>query len=575
MNLFVIPALLALAMGDPQGATASDAALSYQLSFDPASDPPRWLVSLDARGLDPSEKDVAFVLNDWGEWSEVAEQYLLSYAGSPDLVRAPGTGSIFKFEPPSDWQGDLHFEYELALLEGGSELHSKHALLPHISEGYAFGYSNNTLARLQVAGQPSGLSCTIQLSAPQSWEVVTGWNGQTAQGQTISFCPEDTALLAFGQEVIHESRRVGEQVHEFHQFGGGVDLSEEVLSVQTALLPIYEKAWSTPLAKTSRVFLVKHHLGGTRMDHGVVVGFGPDHPERFIRSPYILHLLAHEFFHEWLGGKLLREDASLVWFGEGFTEYLSLFYSAKAQLVSESWFVDRMVELAQEAAYNSSLGRLAFGDAQVNWRDADGPNETMAYKGGALLAFAMDTELRKAGQPGLMSFMNSLYASSGGRYSLDNIRAEIERLELQEFYERYILGTEIPNLEEAFTVAGVPMVPVDCQLTYFGMRTDGVGEQQVVAELDPKGPALRAGARVGDRILSHSGGHRRGVQLKDSVTTPFDYGLSSLDPDEVVCTLQIERAGEPLELSIAPALIEGGTYASFEYEPGGMDDFFQ
>jgi predicted metalloprotease with PDZ domain len=344
--------------------------------------------------------------------------------------------------------------------------------------------------------------------------------------------------------------------------------------MQSTFIPAYEEAWSEPLGKTSRVFLIKHHVGGTRMDHGVVVGFGPDRPERFLHSPYIIHLLAHEFFHEWLGGKLLREDASLVWFGEGFTDYLSLYYCVKTRMVSQSWFVERIVELAEEAIHNSSLGQVSFADTAISWLDGNGPNETMAYKGGALLAFSMDSELRKLGKPGLMDFLKSLYRDTGHLYSLADIREQLLQVGMNEFYERHILGKQIPDLVKAFAVAGIPMVPVDCQLTYFGIRTEGHKGRQTVAEIDPNGPAARVGVLVGDLIVGHSGQVRRGVAVKESVKTPFNFGLFSLDPEEVPCKLRLERAGKLVEITLTPALIDGGILNSFEYESGRMDGFF-
>ena len=134
-------------------------------------------------------------------------------------------------------------------------------------------------------------------------------------------------------------------------------------------------------------------LGGTRTDGAIAVGCpaglqGDAHA-------YTLHFLAHELFHDWLGGQLQStEGERLAWFWEGFTEYASLWQLAQQGAVSRAWFAQRVLDWEADLAGNENWGELAFADPDVDWRD--GVIEPLAYKGSALLAFELDVTLREA-----------------------------------------------------------------------------------------------------------------------------------------------------------------------------------
>lgn len=76
---------------------------------------------------------------------------------------------------------------------------------------------------------------------------------------------------------------------------------------------------------------------------------------------------------------------------------------AASGLASREWFAERIATLHAEARGSAACGQVRFGDPDVGWRDHDGPRETLGYRGGALLAFQADVELRRQGRPGLLT----------------------------------------------------------------------------------------------------------------------------------------------------------------------------
>lgn len=95
---------------------------------------------------------------------------------------------------------------------------------------------------------------------------------------------------------------------------------------------------------------------------------------------------------------------------------------------------------------------MAFADPAVRWRDGDGPLETAAYKGGALLAFALDVELR-TDEANLLDLMRDLLRS-GKPTELATLEAWVRGRGLNEFWEHHVAGTKRLDLEGLLRRAG-------------------------------------------------------------------------------------------------------------------------
>jgi predicted metalloprotease with PDZ domain len=325
-----------------------------------------------------------------------------------------------------------------------------------------------------------------------------------------------------------------------------------------------------------RIFIRTAGGVGTHTDFGLVISrLDPVVP----LSDYLTEHLAHELLHDWLGSRLLG-DSSVVWFYEGFTEYLANWHGTATGLFTRDRFADRILAFEREARTNSSLGRVAFAQPGIDWRDSDGPNEIMAYKGGALLAFVLDVELRRRGQS-VSAIIRELLASDSRDYGLADLRGAMARLGLSDLYERSIARTDVPAAHPLLVEMGFVDTKQQASLTYLGIeaRYEGPADATevvpaIVTAIDSAGPAAKAGVRPGDRIIGY--GDRRGdpPELGPGAPPHFQFGLNVIPSGARSIKLQILRDGTPMQIEVAPVRIGGGQRSSMRWNAERQTDFF-
>ncbi|HMP78991.1 MAG TPA: M1 family aminopeptidase, partial [Pirellulaceae bacterium] len=372
--------------------------VSYQMAFDPARQ--ELNVRIDVSGLDPQRDVMAFELPDWGEWTEVDSLYLRLLRGDPPVERDPENPRFFRLKAPEGWNGTPTLTYSIPLVDSNSQLRRRHGLLPWTktdesgvwtASSYALAFANNTLMSVRVDGQPVETPREVRLSAPESMGIVTGWQGFSEGEQVVVLDHDiDKTPLLFGAPLAHAEATHAGVTYEIYQYSRGDDLTEAILELVQKLVPAYGKHTGRELGKPLRVF-VTDTGGGQKTDHGLLLQ--PWHEADL--APMYKQLIAHELFHEWLGGYVAAGDESLTWFQEGFTDYLALWHLARAGQIGHDWFAQRLSDINDAARTSSAYGQVSFADPTVSWRDWDGPNETLAYRGGTVLALGLDVELRK------------------------------------------------------------------------------------------------------------------------------------------------------------------------------------
>jgi len=247
-----------------------------------------------------------------------------------------------------------------------------------------------------------------------------------------------------------------------------------------------------------------------------------------------------------------------VWFFEGFDDYLALWHLAEAKLISRDWFAERLMELDDEARNSDAFGRVRFDDAGVNWRDGDGPRETLAYKGGATLAFLLDAELRHRGEGSLVVLLRDLIARGG--YSLDILRSWFEEHGAGDLWANLVAGGESwPDIEPVLWSHGFfsELEVTPSRLTYLGIRTDEHTMPSTVVAIDPDGPASATELEVGDRIVGCAPLRGGTFRLSEAAKTRFDFGIVWLDPTAGAFTIRVDRDGETLTYPIEPIIRNG------------------
>jgi predicted metalloprotease with PDZ domain len=325
------------------------------------------------------------------------------------------------------------------------------------------------------------------------------------------------------------------------------------------LIPAYERSTGVPIDRPVRIFAIEKG-GGQWLDRACVV---QANPLELANSPYYYVFIAHELFHQWLGGYVRRPDEKLVWFKEGFTDYFATYHITGAGLATPEWFVGRVLELNREARATPAFDKVAFADPSVAWR-ADA-NEDYAYKGGTILAFCLDAELYARGKGPLARLISELAKRPGGIYDLEAITEWLRANGVGDLVDRYIAKPSLPDPRELMPKIGYTLKTV--KLSYLGIKTEsGKGRGTVVA-IDPEGPAATTGINVGDVITNTSA---RLFDRPDIFAAPNEYrfGLELFDASKGKISIEVERDGAKHVYTLVPGALGEGHFWNWNHAKG-------
>lgn len=400
----------------------------------------RLRIDVRASGIDPAQRDLAFELPLWGEWLELDEYYVRRATGTPPVAHDLENRFYWRPKLPRAWDGTLAISYELPIVDAKSVAHERHGLLPWRAGSYVNAYSANTLMRLLIGGERQDDARTLELVAPEGMHVACGWGGVAPRTLKFEVPPggDNTALLfgkavAVAGEAAAAAGASGPRVPRgasgsldrsltVVQFTDAPDRAGAVLALLAKLRTAYEASTGAPPPGPEHVFLLEPGMGGTHTDGAISMGW-PEQDGRGRFPPGTAQFIAHESFHAWLPGVLKPAPGGagdgLEWFFEGFTDYLALWHLAHLQEITPQHFADHLRLIESIGRASPAWGQLAFADRDVDWRQADA--EPLAYRGGALLAFHFDVELRLRGEQGLPHLFRDLRTENGSRYDLPSL----------------------------------------------------------------------------------------------------------------------------------------------------------
>jgi predicted metalloprotease with PDZ domain len=208
----------------------------------------------------------------------------------------------------------------------------------------------------------------------------------------------------------------------------------------------------------------------------------------------VLGTISHEFFHAWnmerLRAKALepfdfeRDNMSdELWLGEGFGNYYGPLTIRRAGLSTDQEFLSDLggevlgVIRAEGRKHGTpvTMSRLAPFFDGASWRDPTNIQNTFIsyYTWGSTVAIALDLALRSRYNTTLDDYMRALWKDFGSHqskgfapqkpYTMADARAELVRLTkdaafANDFFNRYIEGSEVPDYATLFANAGVLIV---------------------------------------------------------------------------------------------------------------------
>lgn len=255
-----------------------------------------------------------------------------------------------------------------------------------------------------------------------------------------------------------------------------------------------------------------------------------------------LGLCSHEYFHAWHIKKIkpsvfqqldFNQEVytQQLWIFEGITSYYDDLLLLRSGCLSPQEYLDLVAHnisrvWQSSGRFKQSLSEASFDTWIKAYRpDENTPNATVSYYvKGALVALALDLQLRLQSAISLdhvMKYLWKEYALQNkglGEGEFESIVEQLSGLNLKDFFEKYVYGTQDPPLKELFEKFGVSLQartsdsPTDrsgksskTKLSSFGLRYKTEGEFLKITHVLNDGAAEKAGLSANDIILAIDG----------------------------------------------------------------------
>ena len=245
-----------------------------------------------------------------------------------------------------------------------------------------------------------------------------------------------------------------------------------------------------------------------------------------------LKLVAHEYFHLWnvkrirpveLGPFNYDEEnyTSLLWVMEGFTSYYEKLILMREGIYTPEKFLASMFSSLNyiEGSVGARVQPVSHASFDA-WIKAYRPNEnssntTMSYySGGSIKAMMLDIMIieKYNGEKCLDDFMRVLYQKyykeKNRGFSETEFKDELANFlgqNMDEFYHKYIDGTEIPDYKALFAKVGLDVKYAGQPLPSIGIGMKDSGGKTIVTSVRSGSAAEEAGISVNDEIIGCNG----------------------------------------------------------------------
>jgi predicted metalloprotease with PDZ domain len=202
-------------------------------------------------------------------------------------------------------------------------------------------------------------------------------------------------------------------------------------------------------------------------------------------KPYqrLLGLISHEYFHTWHIKRIKpaafvpfryheRNYTRLLWVFEGITTYYQDLFLLRGQVLAAGAYLDRLAEILTRVYRVPGRHLHSVADASFEaWDKLYKPTENTPngavsyYSKGAMVALALDLTLRLEtnGRVSLDTVMSQLWQRYGlteaglPEDGFEALAAEISGLNLEDFFARYVRGTQDPALASLLDHFGVSL----------------------------------------------------------------------------------------------------------------------
>lgn len=429
------------------------------------------------------------------------------------------------------------------------------------------GYVNGASVFLFVRGMEDE-PIRLRVNAPEGWRTATSLR-ETEAGE---FLAADYDELVDSPLEIGPHRTIAwaqeDRPHRFVIWGRGA-IDDARLEADTRRIISVCSEMFGGLPYDSFLFLL--HLvpeGGGGLEHRASTSL--QFPAAALEDNHegLLALVAHEFFHVWLGKRIRPEPlgpfdytaenySRQLWVVEGFTTYYTDLILVRAGLITPERYLERLADSiarlwSTPGRRHQTLEESSFDSWIRFYRpDAHTPNSQVSYyHKGSLVALAFDMEIRRAsggrrslddvmrllwsrfGEPdrgmpevgpgGIQDVISDVYAGDGG--DREAATREVERL-----FDAYVSGLEEIDFDSHLSAVGLRTERVVTETmgrsgggsggrraksglahdVWPGMRLREEGGRIRVAHVLEGMPAADAGVNAGDEILAVNGARAR------------------------------------------------------------------
>lgn len=570
--------LAALTLLAAQTASAQEPAMSDTIRYtigweNPASQLYRVAVTASAQG-----EPVVFSLPAWRPGRYIVQNYAANVqnvgavdeGGNPLPARWIDLDS-WQVDPGSAASVTLAYEYYANTFDAGSS-----TLTPDAA------YFNPVNLLPWVEGRQDA-PVTLAIEAPADWTVATQL--EPLPGESHAFAARDYHRLADSPTIAapdlviwdYEVRGVPHHL-VFRVLQGELDLGgltrerivDDVTRVSEEEVAVFGV---TPFDEYWHLFQLVPYSFGHAVEHESSASYVVQDAAFASPEGYrgFLSILAHELFHAW-NVKRIRPAAlwpydysspqltRLHWVTEGVTSYYDTVVLARTgAMTPEEYFeaIGRNIRALQSAP-----GRLVISAelaSLTSWHSGYGdgnPNQTISfYTKGSLLGLLLDLTILDAtdGAADLDDVMRLLWErwyEQGQGYPEDGFQRAAEEVagrSLDEFFSRYVAGTEELPYDEVLGIVGLTATQVaDAEepAATFGWRLRKQGDDVTITNVLPGSPALASGIMRDDVLLSVAGQAVETVEL-DSI-------MAERQPGDVV-RVTVRRFGEEIEKDVTLA----------------------
>ena len=250
-----------------------------------------------------------------------------------------------------------------------------------------------------------------------------------------------------------------------------------------------------------------------------------------------LGLCSHEYFHTWNVKRIkpaafipyqldAETDTRMLWLFEGFTSYFDDLVLLRSGLIDVDTYLRLVAKTINSVMRGKGYLRQSISDAGSDaWikyyrQDENSPNALVSYyTKGSLVALLLDLTLRKAtgNSQSLDDVMRLLWQRFGRPFdegqpvgmtdtAAKQALEEISGTDLSDFFNRYIYGTTVLPLREAFAGFGVTMKnTAEGNKPSLNIRVRQQGNDCIVTHVYENGTAHYAGISAGDVLLAIDG----------------------------------------------------------------------